>query len=187
MITPLCMRTSAPFCALLAVALLTGAGCDEATARLPAAPVAAPAPPPAPVIPEGEIAVLSVQPGAGATLTAEECDGGWCVLDLSLAVDVRLNQAVAEPWVTVSFNDGSQPCAISGYPTIFQTLEPLPADAATRFAVSTVVLSHPTGGTLCRLPQTTDKLVVQLWAERGRSSSPLLTREFAHSYTFVLP
>jgi hypothetical protein len=133
------------------------------------------------------MAVLSVQPGTGTTLTAEECDGGWCVLDLSLAVDVRLNQAVAEPWVTVSFNNGSQPCAMSGYPTVFQSLEPLRADTAIRFAVSGVVLSPPTGGTLCRLPQTTDKLVVQLWAERGRSSPALLTREFAHSYTFMLP
>jgi hypothetical protein len=183
MITPLCMRTSAPFSVIFAVALLTGAGCDDATTRLPTTPVA----PSTPVIPQGVIAVLSVEPGTGATLTAEECDGGWCVVDLNLAVEVSLNQPVAKPWVTVSFNSGSQQCASSGYPTVFQTLEPLRANTDTSFTVSGLGLSHPTGGTLCRLPQTTDKMVVQLWAERGRSSTALLTREFAYSYTFVLP
>jgi hypothetical protein len=185
MITPLCVRTSAPLCVIFAVALLTGAGCDQTLTPLPVVPVAPPAPGPAPgPAALGEITVVSVQPGAGATLTAEECDGGWCVLDLSLAVDVRLDQAVAEPWVTVSFNDGSQPCAMSGYPTVTQRLEPLRAEIAARFTLDFVSVSNQSV-TLCRLPATTTTMAVQLWAERGRV--PLLTREFAHRYTFALP
>ena len=88
--------------------------------------------------------------------------------------------------VTVSFYNGLQRCAGSGYPNVFQTIEPLRANTATTFSVSFLALSDQ-NGTLCRLPQTTTRMVVQLWAQRGRSSAALLMREFAYSYTLVLP
>jgi hypothetical protein len=178
------MRTSAGFYAFFAVALLAGAGCDQATT--PALPTGPATPGPASVIPQGQISVLSVQPESGATLTAEPCDGGYCIDDARLTFDVQFDQEVPEPWVTVSFYSGVQRCAGSGYPNVFQTLEPLRANTATTFTVSFLALSDQSG-TLCRLPQTTTRMVVELWAQRGRSSPTLLTREFAHSYTFVLP
>jgi len=179
------MRTSARFSVLCAVALLIVAGCDHSTTfALPTGPGGQAAP--APVIPQGEITALSVQPESGATLTAEPCDGGYCIDDVQLTFDVQLDQDVTEPWVTVSFYNGLQRCAGSGYPTVFQTISPLRANTATTFRVSFLSLSDQ-NGTLCRLPQTTTRMVVQLWAQRGRSSAALLTREFAHSYTFVLP
>ena len=176
------MRTFVSFYAFCAVALLTGAGCDSATTPLPTAPGGPSIP--APVIPQGEITVQSVHPETGATLTAEECDGGWCVFDFKLAVDVRVDRDLAEPWVTVSFYDGLQQCAGSGYPTVYQTLEPLRANTTTRFTMDFLGLSNQTG-TRCRLPDTTTTMVVQLWAERGRVG--VLRQEFAHRYTFVLP
>jgi hypothetical protein len=72
------------------------------------------------------------------------------------------------------------------YPTVFQTIEPLRANTTTTFRVSFLALSSGPG-ILCPLPQTTTRMVVQLWAQRGRTNTSLLTREFAHSYTFVLP
>jgi hypothetical protein len=104
------MRTFVPFYASCAVALLTGAGCDSATTPLPTGPGAPSIP--APLIPQGEITVQSVQPETGATLTAEECDGGWCVSDFKLAVDVRADQDVAEPWVSVVQRRSTTMCGL---------------------------------------------------------------------------
>jgi len=191
-----CMRTSARFYAFFAVALLAGAGCDQGTTPAPPTGPSAPASP-APVIPQGQIAVLSVLPESGATLVAEPCDGGYCIgeraTNLRLTFNVQLDQEVREPWVTVFFYNGSQQCAGSGYPNVLQTIEPLRANTATTFTVSFLGLwTDPTGTLICRFPATTTRMVVQLLDvsdRRGRSwpTPMLLTREFAHSYTFVLP
>ena len=175
------MRTPARFYAFLAITLLAGAGCDHPTHALPAGPSAPAAP--APAIPAGRITVMSARPEPGATLTADLCDGGYCV-DARFTFEVQVDRDVAEPWVTASFYNGSQPCANSGHPTVYETLEPLRADSATTFTVWGLGLSNQ-DGTLCRLPQTTTTMIVRLWDQRGRSSTPLLTREFAHSYTFT--
>jgi hypothetical protein len=126
---------------------------------------------------------------------AEPCEPGaayYCTSegDVRLTFDVQLDQEVAEPWVTVSFYNGlHQKCAGSGYPTVFQAIEPLRANTATTFRVSSLSLwLDPNGALICRFPQTTTRMVVQLWAQRGGArSAALLTREFAHSYTFLLP
>ena len=178
------MRTPALIAAFLAAALLPFVGCDQTRSAVsptvPSAPTA-----PAPVGPQGQITVLSVKPESGATLSGEPCDGGYCIeRNVGFTFDVQLDQAVAEPWVTVSLYNGLQRCAGSGYPNIFQTIEPLRANTATTFTVSFLALSDHTG-ILCPLPQTTTRMVVQLWAQRGRTI--LLTREFALNYTFVLP
>jgi hypothetical protein len=179
------MRPPALSAAFFAAALLPLLGCNQATTSafptVPSAPTA-----PAPVVRQGQITVPSAQPESGATLRAEPCDGGYCIHNVRFTFDVQLNQDVAEPWVTVSLYNGSQRCAGSGYPNIFQTIEPLRANTATTFRVSFLALSDH-NGTLCGLPQTTTRMVVELWDQRGRSSAALLTREFAHSYTFVLP
>jgi hypothetical protein len=172
--------------AFFAIALLTVAGCDRS--RTPALPTAPAAPGLAPVVPQGHIAVLSVRPESGATLTAEPCDGGYCIsdTDVRLTFQVQLDRDVNEPWVTVSFDDGMQRCAGSGYPNIIQTIEPLRANTATTFSVTFLALSDHLG-LLCPLPHNTTTMVVQLWPNRGRSPVALLTGEFPHSYTFVLP
>ena len=140
--------------------------------------------------PQGQITVVSVQPESGATLIAEPCDGGYCIgersSDIQLTFDVQIDHEVTEPWVTVSFYNGLEKCAGSGYPNVFQTLKPLRANTATTFSVFSLALSDH-NGTLCRLPQTTTRMVVELWAQRGRSSPALLTKAFAHSFTFDLP
>jgi len=188
------MRRSARFYAFFAVVLLAGAGCDQGTTPAPSmgptAPVAA-----ARVMPQGQITVLSVQPESGATLVTEPCDGGYCIGEratyLRLTFNVQLDQEVREPWVTAFFYNGSQQCAGSGYPNVLQTIEPLRANIATTFTMSHLALWKDVNGTLiCRFPETTTRMVVQLLDvsdRRGRSWPTLLTREFAHSYTFVLP
>lgn len=154
--------------ALFAVALLPLIGCDQAT-TLPSVPSAPTAP--APAGPQGQINVLSVRPESAATLVAEPCEPGaayYCTSegDVRLTFDVQLDQEVAEPWVTVSFYNGlHQKCAGSGYPTVFQAIEPLRANTATTFRVSSLSLwLDPNGALMCRFPQTTTRMVVQLWA-----------------------
>jgi|RhiMethySRZTD1v2_1073278.scaffolds.fasta_scaffold902738_1 hypothetical protein len=165
--------------------LLAGAvgGCDSSAASSPTSPSVSPTPS-APVPPaQGQITVLSVQPESGATIVAEPCDGGYCSFDPRFTFDVQLDRSVDEPWVTVSLFSGSQRCASSGFPNTLQALTPLQASTATKFEVSFLALSGP-NGTLCQLPKTTTRMVVELWAQRGRAS--LLTQEFALGYNLTL-
>lgn len=171
------MKTFARFYASLALAWLTVAGCDQP--KTPTGPSVAAAPA---VASQGQITVLSVEPENGATITAEPCDGGYCNSEVRFAFDVQFNQDVTEPWVAVSFYDDLQrQCATSGFPNIVQAIAPLRANTATTFRVSFLAFST-VNGTPCRAT----KMAAQLSAQRGRSAA-LLTREFAHSYTFVLP
>jgi hypothetical protein len=185
------MNAPTHIAAFLAVALLPLIGCDQVATppSVPSAPT-----PLAPAGPQGQITVLSVQPESGATLVTEPCEPGatyYCTSEGEprLTFDVELDQEVTEPWVTASFYNGSQRCVGSGYPTVSQPLEPLAANTTTTFRVSSLSLSLDVNGALiCRFPQTTTRMVVQLWDKRGgRFSTSLLTREFAHGYTFVVP
>ena len=185
------MRTPTRIAVFVAIALLPLVGCEQATTS-PSAPTAPTAP--APAVPEGQINLLSIQPESGATLLAEPCEPGayyYCTGEGEprLTFGVHLDQEVTEPWVTVSFYNGVQRCAGSGYPTVFQPIEPLRANTTTTFGVSSLSLSlDPNGALICRFPQTTTRMVVQLWAQRASArQAALLTREFAHRYTFVLP
>ena len=186
------MSTPTRIAAFFALALPL-VGCDQATTSAPSVPTAPTAPTPA--VPQGQITVRSVQPESGATLVTEPCEPGatyYCTSEGEprLAFDVQFDQEVTEPWVTVSFHNSlNQQCAGSGYPTVFQPLEPLRANTTTTFRVSSLSLRmDPFGALICRFPQTTTRMVVQLWAQRAAArQGALLTQEFAHSYTFVLP
>src|SRR5215212_1275689 len=131
------MRNPARVAALFAAALLPLVGCDQA--RSPVSPTVPSAPTvPAPV---GQITVLSVEPDSGATVKVEPCEPGsdyYCPSrgEARLTFDVQLNQAVTEPWVTVSFYNGLQRCGESGYPTVSQPIAPLRETTATTFTVS---------------------------------------------------
>ena len=179
--------------AFIALALLPLFGCDQAETSAPSVPSAPTAPTPA--VSQGQITVRSVQPESGAMLVTEPCEPGatyYCTSEGEprLTFDVRFDQEITEPWVTVSFYNGlNQPCAGSGYPTVFQPLEPLRANTTSTFRVSSLSLRmDPFGALICRFPQTTTRMVVQLWAQRAAArQGALLTQEFAHTYTFVLP
>ena len=170
------MRTPTRFYASFAAALFTLAGCDQRSISAPLP--AAPGPMPAPAEP-GQIAVVQVTPLAGAGY-AIGCyrDGNWC--NMKLVVDVQLDQDVAEPWVTASFYNGSQRCGGTLSVRDSASIDPLRANTVTRFTTGPITMSAAQDGTFCT---ATTRMVVQVWGERGRSAAPLLTREFAHSWT----
>src|SRR5262245_21878734 len=122
--------------AAVCVGLLMPA-CDE-SAVTPRSP-----PAPAPVIPQGHTTALTPQRSSGATLVAEPCHGGYCIDDtrFAFAFAVQVDRHVTEPWVAASFYNGLQRCAGSGFPTVLQTIEPLPANPPTTFMVSGLALS----------------------------------------------
>jgi hypothetical protein len=96
--------------------------------------------------------------------------------------DVQYSADVTEALVTASVYNGPQRCGMA-----FSTV-PGPSltggSNAISFTVSTISLSDEEHPLLCPLPATTTRLVVQLW-ERGRPATPLLTKEFDHTYTFT--
>ncbi len=170
------MRISLRFCAFCAVALLTLAGCDQRSISAPLQ--TAPAAMPTPAEP-GQITVLQMTPfaGPGYAIVCYRA-GNWC--NTMLVVDVQLDQDVAEPWITASFYNGSQRCGGTLAVRDSNSIDPLHANTITRFTTAGLRMSADQNGTFC--PATT-KMVVQLWGDRGRSPAPLLTREFAHSWT----
>ena len=170
------MRTSTPFYALFAAALLTLAGCDQQSISAPLQNP--PGTQPAPAEP-GQIAVVQLTPWAGANYLIGCVRGSnWC--PMMLVVDVQLDQDVAEPWITASFYNGSQRCG--GTPRVrdSESIDPLRANTVTRLTTGSLTLSAAPDGTFCT---ATTRMVLQVWGERGRSAAPLLTREFPHSWT----
>ena len=168
------MRFFARIIALPAVVLLALAGCDQPTA---------------PAALQGEITARTLQPDNGATLTAEECLFFYCSDNIQLAFDVQLNQEMPGLLLTATFYADSQRCAVTGSEggrfvrantTATFTMELMFFDLENIF--------------LCPLPQRTTKMVVELWQAQPNQTVKivtregaqlLLTREFAHGYTFV--
>jgi len=99
--------------------------------------------------------------------------GGWC--NTVLIVDVQLDRDVAEPWVTASIYNGSQRCGGTTPVRDSESIDPLRANTVTRLTTGGLTLSKNQSGFFC---DTMTKMVVQVWADRGRSPAPLLTREF---------
>jgi hypothetical protein len=172
------MRFFACIAAVPAVVLLALTGCDQPTAPAPEAPG----------VLQGQITDRTFLPANGATLTAEYCNHGlYCNDKLRLILDVQLNQDMPVA-LTATFYADSQRCAVAG-----SNGGPVRANTE---AIFTIDLIHfdPDGTFLCPLPQRTTKMVVELWQTQPNQTSrtfpragaqPLLTREFAHGYTFV--
>ena len=150
-----------------------------------------PTAPSPPASQQGEITVRSIVPASGATLTVRPCefDDGFlamCADRVPMTFDVQYRANLPNVYITVSFYRGVQRC---GYAA--SNIVALTAGAeAVALTVSTIVLSYETGALLCPLPATTTRLVVQFVNRNGAPGSgatPLLTKEFDHTYTFAQP
>jgi hypothetical protein len=105
---------------------------------------------------------------------------GWC--NTILVVDVQLDRDVLEPWVTASIYNGSQRCGGTTPVRDSNSIDPLRANTVTRLTTVSLYLSANQNGAYCT---AMTKMVVQVWADRGRSPAPLLTREFPDSRTII--
>jgi hypothetical protein len=105
---------------------------------------------------------------------------GWC--NTILVVDVQLDRDVLEPWVTASIYNGSQRCGGTTPVRDSNSIDPLRANTVTRLTTVGLYLSANQNGTFCT---AMTKMVVQVWADRGRSPAPLLTREFPDSRSII--
>jgi hypothetical protein len=148
-------------------------------------PTVAPTPASTPTI-RGSITVTSLTPPPGATLSVRECpfyygETGSCS-DAKVAVEVALEQSVADAVVTVSYYRNAERCGIAyAGPTA------LPTSTLTAFTATLIELSDESVSLHCApLPATTNRFVVQVWSAKQPSTS-LLTQEFAHGYTFANP
>jgi hypothetical protein len=129
-----------------------------------------------------------MSPSAGATLPVDKCRyypssfnlDFWemCADGLSLRFDVEFEADVTNAVVTAGFYSGSQRCGLATSQSA-----PLAAGSRTAFEATVILLSDESVPLLCALPAETSRMVVQLW-ERSRPATPLVTREFAHSYRF---
>ena len=143
---------------------------------------------PSPRAPSNQIIMQSMSPSSGATLPVDKCRyypssfnlDFWemCADGLSLRFDVEFEADVTNAVITAGFYSGSQRCGLATSQTA-----PLVAGSRTAFEATVILLSDESVPLLCAVPAETSRVVVQLW-ERSRPATPLLTREFAHSYRF---
>jgi hypothetical protein len=167
--------------ALVALSALTA--CEAPTRQRSPIPTA-----PSPPAPSSQIIVQSMSPSAGATLPVDKCRyypssfnlDFWemCADGLSLRFDVEFEADVTNAIVTAGFYSGSQRCGLATSQTA-----PLAAGSRTAFEATVILLSDESVPLRCAFPAETSRMVVQLW-ERSRAATPLVTREFAHSYRF---
>jgi hypothetical protein len=171
------MRLFARIIALPAVVLVALTGCDQPTAPAPAL--------------QGDITARTLQPDNDATLTAYYCAlGFYCNDDVQLVFDIQLNQDMPRLVMTATFYADSQRCAVAASNGGVSVR----ADTAARFTVDFLFFDVDEI-LLCPLPQRTTKMVVELWQTQPNQTfkvvtregaQVLLTREFAHGYTFAL-
>lgn len=176
---------AAGFCFAL-VALGTLSGCDGANDSRTASFTA-----PSPQAPAGQITVQSIAPGSGATLQVGECQYYPSSLDLdfwemcadhvNMTFVVEFEGDVTNAVVTAGFYSGTMRCGLATSSTAS-----LPAGTPRAFATHVILLSDESTQLLCPLPAETTRMVVQLW-EAARPATPLLSREFVHSYRFTRP
>jgi hypothetical protein len=166
--------TGAAGCALAALLV---SGCQDFGSvgrfRLPLAPSSS-----APIAPvSGEIALTSSAPAAGATIAIRDCNPtgfqGLCTEQLQVVFDVVLDHDVVDATLSVGLTDGVTGCAFGR-----SSPATLRAGVHTTMTVSVLQLSEG-DGPFCRMPATTTRLTA--------SVAGSVSREFAQSYTFVLP
>ena len=176
---------------LVAVAAFTA--CDGGRTQLPTAPssraqVPVPtAPSPPPLSAAGKITLRSIAPESGSTLAVVECANSFntrfkdlCAEPLQMTVDVEFDGSVSNAVVTASFYNGSQRCGMASSGS-----SPFAGSRAS-FDLQVMELSDEYVQLHCPLPAATTRLVVSLWEARS-PATPLLTQEFAHSYTLAEP
>ena len=167
------------------VAILAVNACDDRSVR----PVASTPTAPSSAVPRGDITLRSISPASGATLSVRPCEWySWyvdvCADRSPMTFDVQYPDAVSEAVLTAAFYDGTQRCGIAYSATPGPAL--MGGSDAVSFTASIISLSDEDHPLLCRLPATTTRMVVELW-ERGRPATPLLTKVFDHTYTFIQP
>lgn len=187
--------------ALLSLVILSACGGDTGSPTGPGPirsgnevpPPPAPAPP-APAPPAGQpptavrgtIALISVSPDSGNSLTVATCSRGGppreCASDWRGTFEVTLDGPVEFPILVARFYDGETLCgyAAGGFDSV------IPA-GATLFHPSTIYLTDEFG-TLsppCALPAKVTRMVVEVWTEADGTFS--VKQEFPISYTFIKP
>jgi len=150
---------------------------------------------PSPVSPpqgqgQGPVWLRSATPEQGGTLLVRDCtydaeetgpNHQMCAA-ARMIFDVAFENEIAHAAVTVKFLRGSQLCAYGAASPYF--VGPFTASSRASFVVTIVTLFDVGKPIACRpLPAETTRLVVEL--VDPSTGTPLLTQEFAHTYTFV--
>lgn len=169
--------------ALLALVLSACGGRELAG---PSPPPPSPAPPPLP-LPElyGDLTLRSISPEAGATVLARPCAQGsnrFCADQIELTIAVVVDRDL-EGVVTVHFGG----CGMASS-QVFSIAPHTPAVISlSRVDLSDDGPNHDGVGAAlyCELPAVTQQMRVSLW-QAGQPRNPLLTRDFARQYTFVM-
>ena len=188
--------------ALAFVALITLTACNS-TVGLPAGPSGSsppsqtpPTPPPRPPAMEGNITVTSLVPGSGATLVVRDCTKGtsgyrwFCADQLGSTFEVQVDQNIPGAVLTAEFvGDAGGKCRYGastfGFGPVASTAPtPLTAGSQTTMIMGAIDFSTEESPLACPLPLETTRMIVRLWRV-GVPATPLMTREFAYSYTFV--
>jgi len=126
---------------------------------------------------------------SGATLTVRECPTSFtdsfkdlCSEPTHITVDIQFERDVSTAVVTAAFYSGTKTCGVA-----YSGPSPFAAGSRASFELrGAIELSDESVQLHCRLPAETTRMVIQLW-ERSRPATPLLTQDFAHSYTFAAP
>lgn len=152
-----------------------------------------PVPSPVPPVPAatGDITIRSITPATGATLRVRECENGGigffvstCADQLRMTFDALIDRDIPNAVLTASFYDRQLRCG-----SAYSSRTALAAGSRAALSTSDLVFSYEADDrTLvqpCPLPSTTTRIVVQLWGTSP--ATPLLTREFAATYTFAAP
>ncbi len=131
-----------------------------------------------------EIAMTSVAPASGATITVGNCStdsARLCSHEFLASFNVQANEELQNLVLTVSFWDTERRC---GYAA--DTRDALAANTSTSLAPSIAFLSWEQSSRAfqpCSLPVTTTRLVAELWTQHDHRT--ISTREFAGTYTFI--
>ena len=98
-----------------------------------------------------------------------------------MVFDVEFETEIAHAAASVRFFRGSQLCAFGSAAPYFG--QPFTAGSRASFVVTIVSLFDIGRPMACPLPTETTRMVVEL--VEPKTAMPLLSQEFAHSYTFV--
>jgi len=184
---------------VLLLALLTASTACDSRPSLPAGLAGVtpttPSPTPAPISVGGTVTIRSISPEPGAIVRVRTCPPGplatlatLCTDEVNAVIDVRIDVDLAAAAIVVAFADGPRRCGQAEFGA-----RALTAGVTSTVALATVYLSRElsegAGSPVqlaqpCELPATTSRVVVQIWGPQN-PVTPVLTREFAQTYTFT--
>ena len=140
----------------------------------------------------GQIRLTDVD--SGAMLTVRDCSGrlkAKCSEQLRMALEVIADRDMADATVTIEFVDGVRECGRT-YISSVALPAATPVSLNARVVYTESEMDEGEGspriqvGPFCRLPATTNRVVVKLW-RHGDARNPVLTQEFAETFTFAAP